>query len=89
MATNKWTMFAKDIIRVAHSYRMTVWGPTAHTYTWGMQGPEPELGSSTLSEPIFCVDDKTNEFIALKPIVEELDEDDDVVELLSFDPSFL
>ena len=54
MATNKWSLYAKDTDRVAHSYRMTISGPTAHTYNWGSQGVEPELGTSGITEPVFA-----------------------------------
>ena len=72
MGTNQWEIYAKDENRVAHSFKMRMWGKPTHTYTWGMQGMEPEVGSSILNDPIFLVDEEHGDFLALEPILEEV-----------------
>ena len=67
---------------------MRMWGIPAHTYTWGMQGVEPELGTSNLNDLIFMVDEDSGDIFGLEPILEEYDDGDkEQAELLSFDPS--
>ena len=33
---------------------MRMWGPSSHSYTWGLQGIEPDPGTSSAPE-VFCV----------------------------------
>ena len=85
METNHWHVTAKDTNRVAHSYKMRMWGAPRHTYSWGQQGFEPELGT-TDEWPIFATFQETtlqqamlhntlqNQGLAV--ILEEIGEDD-------------